>query len=115
MRINPDATTGDEPYAIPPSNPFADGSGGAPEVWLYRVRNPWRFWFDTLTNDLWVADVGQNEVEELDLLVAGSDDRGRGANLGWNLAEGTPAVRGRDGPSGATGPRSSSTTTSMPR
>ena len=105
LRIDPDATTGDEPYAIPEGNPFADGSGGAPEVWLYGVRNPWRFSFDTLTNDLWVADVGQNEVEELDLLVAGSDGTaGRGANLGWNLAEGTRPFGGGTAPSGATGP-----------
>jgi glucose/arabinose dehydrogenase len=76
---------GDEPYAIPPDNPFA-GGGGRPEIWLYGVRNPWRFTFDRETGDLWIADVGQNTVEEINLLPA--PERGRGANLQWPLREG---------------------------
>lgn len=88
LRIDPSAPEGDRPYRIPADNPFADGQGGArPEVWLYGVRNPWRFSFDRATGDLWVADVGGSRYEEVTLLRA-ADGGGRGANLGWNLREG---------------------------
>jgi glucose/arabinose dehydrogenase len=79
---------GDQPYGVPDGNPFADGGDGAPEVWLWGVRNPWRFSFDRATGDLWLADVGQNRFEEINLLRADEDERGRGANLGWNRMEG---------------------------
>lgn len=101
LRIDPLAAAGDLPYAIPSGNPFADAQGGAPEVWLYGVRNPWRFSFDRATGDLWVADVGQNEWEEITWLPAtGGFDAGRGANLGWNEMEGTHEFDG-DNPEGA--------------
>src|SRR5690606_1180738 len=100
LRIDPLAPTEDRPYAIPAGNPFADG-GGAPEVWLYGVRNPWRFSFDRSNGDLWVADVGQNAWEEITWLPAtGGFDAGRGANLGWNQVEGTHRFEG-DNPDGA--------------
>ncbi|MCV0403110.1 MAG: PQQ-dependent sugar dehydrogenase [Chloroflexi bacterium] len=70
--------------AIPPDNPFADGNGGAPEVYLYGLRNPWRFSFDSATGRLWVADVGQSAWEE----VTRIDPAMAGANLGWNVMEG---------------------------
>jgi glucose/arabinose dehydrogenase len=70
-----------EPYAIPASNPFANG-GGAKEVFAYGLRNPWRIAFDG--NDIYIADVGQNRWEEVDV-IATSD---AGANLGWNVMEG---------------------------
>jgi glucose/arabinose dehydrogenase len=73
-----------DPYGIPPDNPFADG-GGAPEVYVYGLRNPWRFSFDRATGDLWIGDVGQNAWEEVDRLDAGAV---AGANLGWNVTEG---------------------------
>lgn len=73
-------------YAIPPDNPYADGKEGAPEVWAKGLRNPWRFSFDRATGDLWIADVGQNSLEEVDRLPAGSPG---GANFGWNVYEGT--------------------------
>lgn len=94
LRIDPD---GGEPYGVPASNPFADPDAGAdaepgategrPEIWLYGVRNPWRFSFDRATGDLWIGDVGQNEIEEIDVLRA-DDGGGAGANLGWNVMEG---------------------------
>jgi glucose/arabinose dehydrogenase len=75
---------GGEPYAIPPDNPFVGGDG-APEVWAYGLRNPWRMSFDRLSGDLYIGDVGQNRWEEIDYLLAGSPG---GANFGWNYYEG---------------------------
>jgi len=93
LRIDPTRPAGGQEYGIPDDNPFADGRGGRPEVWIYGVRNPWRFTFDRATDDLWVADVGQNQWEEIDLLPA-ADGGGRGANLGWNGMEGTHEFEG---------------------
>ncbi len=87
LRIDVD-TGDDSAYAIPSNNPFADGTEGAPETWLIGVRNPWRFSFDTLTDDLWIADVGQDTVEEINRLRASGDAGGSGANLGWAGLEG---------------------------
>ena len=86
LRIDPTTPGGGRAYGIPADNPFVDG-GGAPEAWLTGVRNPWRFSFDPATDDLWVGDVGQNQWEEITLLPAPT--QGRGANLGWNIFEGT--------------------------
>ena len=74
-----------EPYAIPRDNPFAE-TGGRPEVWAFGLRNPWRFTFDSLTSDFYLADVGQNTWEEINFLPL-SD--GAGANFGWPYFEGT--------------------------
>jgi glucose/arabinose dehydrogenase len=98
LRIDPLGASGDDAYAIPSDNPFAGGDGGAPEVWLYGVRNPWRFSFDPETDDLWVGDVGQDEWEEIDMLPA-ADGGGKGANLGWNRVEATHPFEG-DEPDG---------------
>ncbi|HEY8057486.1 MAG TPA: PQQ-dependent sugar dehydrogenase, partial [Acidimicrobiales bacterium] len=89
LRIDPNGVDGSA-YAIPNDNPFVDEEGARPEVWLKGVRNPWRFSFDRATGDLWVGDVGQNEIEEIDLLPADADglNAGRGLNLGWNAMEG---------------------------
>ena len=73
-------------YAIPRDNPFADGADALPEIWSYGLRNPWRFSFDRATGDLWIADVGQNAVEEVNFQPASSTG---GENWGWNLFEGT--------------------------
>lgn len=102
LRIDPQGAADGLEYAVPPGNPFADGSEGAPEVWLYGVRNPWRFSFDQASGDLWVADVGQGNWEEVDLLPAESGfDAGRGANLGWDLMEGTHPFEDGENPPGA--------------
>ena len=83
LRLDVDAAPGS--YVVPPDNPFS-GGGGAPEIWAYGVRNPWRFSFDRAGGDLWIGDVGQGGWEEVDRLRAGQPG---GANLGWNLMEGT--------------------------
>jgi glucose/arabinose dehydrogenase len=100
LRIDPSRPSGGNEYGIPADNPFADGQGGAPEVWLYGVRNPWRFSFDAETGDLWIADVGQSAFEEVDLLPA-AEGGGRGANLGWNEMEGAHPYDGGANPDGA--------------
>lgn len=89
LRIDPAGVDGSA-YAVPADNPFLEEEGDRPEVWLKGVRNPWRFSFDRATGDLWVGDVGQDEVEEIDRLPAAADGTGagRGANLGWNAMEG---------------------------
>jgi glucose/arabinose dehydrogenase len=81
------------PYTIPPDNPWADGVDGRQENWVIGVRNPWRFSFDRATGDLFIADVGQNRLEEVHLLRAG---RIAGANLGWNVMEGDECFRRND-------------------
>jgi glucose/arabinose dehydrogenase len=71
-------------YAIPPTNPWAGTAPGADEVWQLGLRNPWRIGFDRATGDLWIGDVGQYAVEEIDVLPAGVG----GLNLGWRCTEG---------------------------
>ena len=82
-----------EPYAIPPGNPFARG-GGAPEVWAYGLRNPWRFSFDRATGELWIGDVGQNAWEEIDVE---DPRRGGGRDYGWKTMEGLHCFSPRRG------------------
>ncbi|MXV86277.1 MAG: PQQ-dependent sugar dehydrogenase [Acidimicrobiales bacterium] len=94
VRIDPDPPSG-RGYGIPAGNPFA--SGNAPEVWAYGARNPWRFSFDRLTGDLWIADVGQNRIEEIHVLPA-ADGWSPGANLGWPLFEGNERFSGEATP-----------------
>jgi glucose/arabinose dehydrogenase len=89
LRIDVDGGEAGQSYAVPPDNPFASG-GGAPEVWLLGLRNPWRFSFDRATGDLWIGDVGQGAWEEVDRLPAGGQ---AGLNLGWNVMEGAHCFR----------------------
>ena len=70
-----DVGNGSSSYTIPPDNPFAAG-GGAPEVYAYGLRNPWRWSFDRTSGDLWVGDVGQDAYEEVDIVT-------QGGNFGW--------------------------------
>lgn len=81
LRIDVDAGS---PYAIPSDNPFA-GGGGLPEIWAIGLRNPWRFSFDESAGTLFVADVGQNRLEEINAVEASA----AGLNYGWNTMEGT--------------------------
>lgn len=86
LRINPSVAGG---YSIPNGNPFT--ASPHPEIWSLGVRNPWRMTFDP-HGTLWVADVGQNEWEEVTALPGDSNyPGGRGANLGWSAFEGTHA------------------------
>ncbi len=81
------------PYQIPPDNPWLNktwnGKQVAPEIWAIGLRNPWRYSFDRATGDLWIADVGQNEYEEVNLVMA--EQKGYpdgGLNFGWSIMEG---------------------------
>ena len=87
LRLDVDAS---EPYGIPADNPFANG-GGLAEIWAYGLRNPWRFTFDRLTGDLYIADVGQNQWEEINFLPAGALG---GVNFGWKFFEGLHPYEG---------------------
>jgi len=72
-------------YRVPAGNPFVNDHAWRLEVWAYGLRNPWRFAFDRLTADLWIADVGQEDFEEVSFQPAAS---GGGENYGWSLMEG---------------------------
>ena len=81
LRIDVDSAV--QPYAVPSSNPFAGQAGKRGEIWAYGLRNPWRFAFDT--GLLYLADVGQDRREEVDVASIGLG----GSNYGWNVMEGT--------------------------
>jgi glucose/arabinose dehydrogenase len=80
-----DVESGKKPYAVPADNPFANGKAYRPEIWATGLRNPWRFFFDRKTGDLYIADVGQNRYEEIDFEPKGGKG---GRNYGWNIMEG---------------------------
>ncbi|HEX9893587.1 MAG TPA: PQQ-dependent sugar dehydrogenase [Gemmatimonadales bacterium] len=73
---------------IPTGNPLVGNPGVLWGIWSWGLRNPWRFSFDRLTSDLYVADVGQNQIEEVNV-VKGTDGFGRAINFGWRIMEGT--------------------------
>lgn len=95
LRIDVDAG---DPYAVPSSNPFVARTGARGEIWAWGLRNPWRFAFDRVTGDLWIADVGQGSWEEIDFQPATSIG---GENYGWRRMEGThcfnPSTNCNDG------------------
>ncbi len=88
LRINPDPTSSsgtlsaNGQYRIPPDNPFSGRSGYVTEIFVYGLRNPFRFSFDSDTGDLYAADVGQNDIEEVDVIFSGG-------NYGWPIKEGS--------------------------
>lgn len=86
LRIN---VSRGEPYTIPVGNPYANGAGGAPEVWATGMRNPWRFSFDRTAGLLFIGDVGQDRSEEVDVAPANR----AGLNYGWNIMEGPRCYR----------------------
>jgi glucose/arabinose dehydrogenase len=95
LRIDVDAQSGSPPdckglgtggYTIPAGNPLVDGLGGkCDEIWIVGLRNPWRFSFDRLTGDMYIADVGEQAWEEIDFQWSGSVG---GRNYGWRCYEG---------------------------
>jgi glucose/arabinose dehydrogenase len=85
LRINVDRA---EPYVVPDGNPYAKG-GGRGEVWALGLRNPWRFSFDRVSGRLYIADVGQDKYEEINIVPETSG----GVNYGWNVMEGPSCNR----------------------
>lgn len=81
LRIDVDRPRDSIPYDVPADNPFVSVPGARPEIWAYGLRNPWRFSFDTRGGALFLADVGQDRVEEIDVVTAGG-------NYGWDIMEG---------------------------
>jgi glucose/arabinose dehydrogenase/pimeloyl-ACP methyl ester carboxylesterase len=87
LRIDPRGSRRDgDRYSVPRSNPFVRTKGALPEIWAYGLRNPWRWSFDSLTNDLWIGDVGMWSYEEVNR--AQGPNAGKGANFGWRRMEG---------------------------
>ena len=89
LRIDVDATQAGKRYGIPSDNPFVRTSSRG-EIWAYGLRNPWRFSFDPATGKLWAADVGQDAVEEIDLIQ-------KGGNYGWHIMEGRDCFKPSSG------------------
>ena len=87
LRIDVNNSTAANPYAIPADNPFVGNSAALDEIWAYGIRNAWKFSFDSMTDDLWIADVGQNAREEINQAASTA----AGLNYGWRCYEGNNA------------------------
>lgn len=98
LRIDPRSSDG-RAYGIPDDNPFVGTPDARPEIWALGLRNPWRYSFDRVTGDLWIADVGQGAREEINRQPAGAG----GQNYGWDRLEGSLPFEG-DVPEDATPP-----------
>lgn len=85
LRVDPRASEA-LPYTVPSDNPFVGLPGARPEIWVHGLRQPWRFSFDRSTGDLWLGDVGENTVEEVDFRPRMD---AAGSNFGWDAYEGT--------------------------
>lgn len=91
LRIDPNNIdgVGNEGYTIPSDNPYINVAGARPEIWSIGLRNPWRFTFDSFGN-LWIADVGQNKWEEVNIARGSTTEGGgKGLSFGWSAYEGT--------------------------
>ena len=90
LRIDPSTPSGDLGYTVPADNPFVGTEGARGEIWAVGLRNPWRYSFDPETGDLWIADVGQGSIEEINVAAATEGlGAGRGSNFGWSAYEGS--------------------------
>lgn len=79
-----------DPYTVPATNPFINQPNTKPEIWAYGLRNPWRFSFDKATGDMYIADVGQGNLEEVNFQKAASKG---GENYGWRCYEGNRSYK----------------------
>lgn len=84
LRIDVNNFKQGENYGIPKNNPFVDDEDALDEIWAYGLRNPWRFSIDKATNEMWIADVGQENIEEINKVAATTG----GINYGWRCYEG---------------------------
>ena len=101
LRITP-TPTGKDPYTIPADNPFVQAKPGVrPEIYAFGLRNPWRFVIDAPTRSIWIADVGQDQWEEVDAVSLAA---ARGANFGWNVFEGSHRFRDGEAKGPGSGP-----------
>jgi glucose/arabinose dehydrogenase len=94
LRLDP-TPSGNKGYTVPATNPFVKRKGAQPEIWAFGLRNPWRFSFDRATGDLWIGDVGQYIIEEIDVIGL---RRSAGANFGWRRLEGSRRFSGSPPP-----------------
>ena len=85
LRIDIDAVSNGNNYGIPPDNPFVSNESARDEIWAYGLRNPWRFSFDPLNDNLWIADVGAQSIEEINM----TNSSVSGPNFGWRCYEGS--------------------------
>jgi glucose/arabinose dehydrogenase len=86
LRVDVNRSCEGRTYCVPTDNPFVNRADARPEIWAYGLRNPWRFSFDAQDGSLWIGDVGQNSLEEVNHVTT---TQARGANFGWSCREGT--------------------------
>jgi glucose/arabinose dehydrogenase len=99
LRIDPNQD-GSHPYSVPSDNPWVGVANARPEMWMWGLRNPWRFSFDAATGALWIGDVGQDHWEEVDVAPKGT----KGSNFEWSSREGDVAYKSNTRPAGGVDP-----------
>lgn len=98
LRIDVNNASASNPYDIPADNPFVGNASARDEIWAYGLRNAWKFSFDSANNNLWIADVGQNAREEINMVASSN----AGLNYGWRCYEGNSAYNTSGCPSSST-------------